>query len=89
MYESHHILGKLSWRKKTLPEAQGHYYQAVEALQRLRGNVMVEHRAGFLMEKVRVYEEIVGLDVELGQVEQALIYTEQAKSRGLLDILAH
>lgn len=89
LYQCCQILGELAWSRKDLDLAQDQYDMAIRSLQRLRGNVMVEHRAGFLIDKDKVYEETVALNIESGQVRQALNYAEQAKSQALHDILAH
>ena len=50
---------------------------------------MVEFRAGFLEDKERLYEDMVGLCLDLDRPVLGLEYAERAKSRALVDLLAY
>lgn len=65
------------------------YRQSIEALEMLKGNLMVEHRVDFAAENQRVYEKAVDVALELGDFALALEYAERAKSRTLLELLAY
>ncbi|MEJ2210878.1 MAG: CHAT domain-containing protein, partial [Anaerolineae bacterium] len=68
--------------------AVAEYERAIAALERLRGRLMVEFRAGFLEDKQAVYEDMVSTCLDLGQPGRGLAYAERAKSRALIDLLA-
>lgn len=88
LYEGHYVQGKLAQANGIYDQALAAYQQAVQALERLQGHLMVEYRADFAADKQVVYEEIVGLYLQQGQPPQAFEYTERAKSRALLDLVA-
>ncbi len=78
------------WAKRQLPEpALAAYSEAIKLLERLRGSLMIEHRAGFIADKQRVYVSAVQACLQLNRIEQAFDLVERAKSRSLLDLLAH
>jgi tetratricopeptide (TPR) repeat protein len=84
----HHLLSTLAAACQDLPRALEECDQAIQHLERLRGRLMVEFRAGFLEDKQVVYEDAVSLCLELERPQRGLEYAEQAKSRALLDLLA-
>jgi CHAT domain-containing protein len=88
-YQCHHLLGSLAQAQDDAERALGQYDLGVSELERLRGRVMVEFRAGFLEDKQAVYEDAVCLCLELNQPRKGLEYAGRAKSRALLDLLAH
>lgn len=88
-FQGHHILGQLSEGRGEYKQAHTEYHNAIETLERLRGNVMVEFQPSFVQDKESLYEHMVRLCLKLERVEQALQYAERAKSRTLLNILAH
>ncbi|MBN2004703.1 MAG: CHAT domain-containing protein [Anaerolineae bacterium] len=88
-YQSHHILGCLARTHGDLAEALAEYDLAIEALEQLRGRLMVEFRADFLEDKQAVYEEVVDLCLDMDRPQEGLEYAERAKSRALLDLLAY
>lgn len=65
------------------------YEQAIDTLEQLQTHIMAEYRVDFLVDKQYVYEEIVALQIESGQITQALDYAERAKSRALLEMIAN
>lgn len=87
-YQGHHLLGALAETRGNFQEALTEYHRAIENLEQLRGQLMVEFRADFLEDKQVVYEDIVGLCLDLDRPSQGLEYAERAKSRALLDLLA-
>jgi CHAT domain-containing protein len=88
-YECRHLLGALAEARGDPHWALSEYDRAIEQLERLRGRMMVEFRAGFLEDKQVVYEDVVGLCLDLDRSLQGLEYAERAKSRTLLDMLAY
>jgi CHAT domain-containing protein/tetratricopeptide (TPR) repeat protein len=87
-FQGYHILGQLSEVWGEYEQAHIEYLLAIETLERLRGNVMVEFQSTFVEDKVALYEDMVRLCLKLNRVEQGLQYAERAKSRALLNILA-
>lgn len=88
LYEGHYVQGKLAQANGIYDQALAAYQQSIQALERLQGHLMVEYRADFAADKQVVYEEMVGLYLHQGQPTQAFEYTERAKSRALLDLVA-
>lgn len=88
IYQGHQILGELAAARGDRQEALAAYDQAIGAVERLRGRLMVEYRVGFLEDKEEIYQDVVGLCLDLGQPQRGLEYAERAKSRALLDLLA-
>ncbi len=89
VYQAHHLLGTLSEAKGNLQQALIEYDRAIQELEQLRGRLMVEFRADFLEDKQIIYQDAVSLSLDQGEPHQALEYAERAKSRALLDLLAH
>ncbi|MGB0385301.1 MAG: CHAT domain-containing protein [Ardenticatenaceae bacterium] len=88
-YQCHHLLGQLAAGKGDWQKAMRAYQQAIQELERQRGQIMVEYRAGFLADKQAVYEDMVKLCLDLGHNKRAFEYAERAKSRALLDLLTY
>jgi len=88
-YQGHQLLGALAAVRGDRQEALAAFDRAIEAVERLRGRLMVEFRVGFLEDKEEIYEDVVGLCLDLGQPLRGLEYAERAKSRALLDLLAY
>jgi len=89
LYQAHQLMGALAAAQGQLPAALVEYDRAIEELERLRGRLMVEFRVGFLEDKEGIYEDAVELCLNLDQPLRGLEYAERAKSRALLDLLAH
>lgn len=89
VYPCHHLLGSLAQERGEPQRALAEYDRAIHELERLRGRLMVEFRAGFLEDKQIVYEDMVALCLDLEQPFRGLEYAERAKSRALLDLLAY
>ena len=88
-YQGHHLLGVLAIARGDHRQALAEIDCAIQELERLRGRLMVEFRVGFLEDKQTIYEDAVGLCLDLNQPLQGLEYAERAKSRALLDLLAY
>jgi len=89
VYQCRHLLGALAQGRGDPQGALAEYDQAIQELERLRGRLMVEFRAGFLEDKQVVYEDVVALCLNLDQPSRGLEYVERAKSRALIDLLAY
>ena len=88
-YQAHHILGLMARTQGLLESAAQQLDEGIQQLEQLRGRLMVELRADFLLDKNRIYEDRVALCLEVEQPAQALHYVERTKSRALVDLLAH
>lgn len=89
-YQIHYLLGTLAQTQAEYERASAEYQKAIDNLELLRGRVMVEFTAGFLKDKESVYEELVSLYLNhLRDLSSAWNYAERAKSRALIDLLAH
>lgn len=88
-YHGYHLLGDLCKQMGDDEQAQRAYDRAIQELERLRGNLMVEFRADFLADKQAVYEDMVDLCLTRHELAQGFAYAERAKSRALLDLVAH
>lgn len=88
-YGAHHVLGVVAARQRITQQAISEYDLAIQELERMRGRLMVEFRADFLEDKGAVFEDMVDALVDEARPAEALDYAERAKSRALLDLLAH
>src|SRR5260370_3623333 len=91
-YQTHLVMGQVEEAVHHLQEAQHHYRAAKEVLETLRGGVHGEELTmSFLKRKREVYENLVGLCLASGASRDAQAeawgYMEQAKSRGLLELI--
>jgi tetratricopeptide (TPR) repeat protein len=87
VFQAYHLLARCT--AGDAPEqALAHYTQAAEALERLRGQVMLEFRAGFLEEREAVYAEAVLLCLQMGDDARAFAFAERARSRALTELLS-
>ncbi|MCP5069487.1 MAG: CHAT domain-containing protein [bacterium] len=85
-----------AWIEASAHQAQGDipaciaaYCAAIEELERCRLGVPPdEFMTAFLAGHSRLYEEIVTVLVDAGEVERAFEYSERARSRALIDLLA-
>jgi CHAT domain-containing protein/tetratricopeptide (TPR) repeat protein len=91
IYEGHAVLGQVAELDEEHAAAFEHYERAITALKRIQGRVMFEFRPDFMADrdKERVYEAIVGLCLSSNKPQAALEYVEEAKSRALIDLIAH
>ncbi|HSM57612.1 MAG TPA: CHAT domain-containing tetratricopeptide repeat protein [Candidatus Sulfomarinibacteraceae bacterium] len=89
VYQARHLLGGLARDARNGSQALQQFDAAIEALEQLRGRLMVEYRADFLEDKNVLYEDAVSLCAELQRPQLGLEYAERAKSRALLDLLAY
>ncbi len=88
-YQCHHLRGSLALSRGDPQVALRRYDQAIRELERLRSQLMVEHRVDFVQDKQLVYQDAVHLCLEMDNPSQAMHYAERSKSRALLDLLAY
>lgn len=88
-YQTHSLYGALAARRNQPDQAIKAYHTAITFLEQLRNYLMVEFRAGFLEDKQVLYENMVDLYLAQNEPVRALEYVERARSRALLDMLAH
>ena len=76
------------WRFDQPQQADRAFREAIDIIEALRENLNSStNRAYFVQNKVRVYEYFAAFLEEQGRVDEALYYTERARSRGLVDLL--
>ena len=93
-YQAHLVMGQVEEALHRLQEAQRHYRIAKEALETLRGGVHGEElKISFVKNRLEVYESLVDLCLASNPSREAQAeawtYMEQAKSRGLLELIVH
>ena len=88
-YACHHLIGCLAIRTGDTQAGLEAIDQAIQDVEKLCGRLMVEYRSGFVEDKGVIYEDAVALCLELDQPGRGLEYAERAKSRALLELLAH
>jgi CHAT domain-containing protein len=91
-YQAHLVMGQVEESGHNPQEAQRHYRIATEMLETLRGGVHGEElKISFVKNRLEVYENLVDLcmasNASPDTEEEAWSYMEQAKSRGLLDLI--
>ncbi len=89
IHQGYHVQGALAARRGEADRALAAWQRGIAALERLYGHLMLEYRADFAADKVRLYEDVVTLHLDQAQPAQALQYAERAKSRALHDLLAY
>jgi hypothetical protein len=87
LYPCHHLLATLAEARADAGRALAQLAVAIDQLERLRQQLMIEHRADFLEDKHAVYEDAVALCLSLDMPGQGLEYAERAKSRALVELL--
>jgi tetratricopeptide (TPR) repeat protein len=84
-----HLLGRLAEMGGNREAALDHYEACASGTERLRRQVAVELRSGFLADKGEIYEDIVSLRLADAEIACAFEYVERAKSQALVELLAH
>lgn len=88
-YQGHYLQGSLAAREGNNARALMAWEAGIVALEQLSGHLMLEYRANFAQDKMRLYEDVVNLYMVQGQAAEALSFAERAKSRALHDLLAY
>ncbi len=88
-YQCHYLNGQIALALENPQVALIAYESAIQALEKLQGQIMAEFRAEFLADKEAVYASAVDLCLAAGNPGIALDFAERAKSRTLLFLLSH
>ena len=87
-----HCLNSLGLLASTLHDtstAEENFSDAVKVIEELRAPLPAEEfRAAFLADKLEPYHQLIRLNLDRGRVKEALTFSEQARSRALVDALA-
>jgi len=87
--QAHHLLGRLAEIAGDEEAALEHYEACASGVEHLRRQIAVELRGGFLADKGEIYEDLVSLRLTRAEIGHALETVERAKSRALVELLAH
>lgn len=88
-YRGRYGLGRSAEEEQRLGDARQHYAAAVAALDDLQHTLLADElRAGFLDDKLEVYQAYVHVLLALGEVGQALAVADRANAGVLLDAIA-
>lgn len=81
--------GRIAEKENKAHDAVAFYKKAVDVIEAQRSTIHTEtNKIGFVQDKQAVYGCLVNLLVDLKQYADAFEYTERAKSRALVDMLA-
>ena len=87
-YQCYDLMGSLHAAKGGVLEAERLYRKAIEEMESLRGNIQLdEFRMSFGKDKYQVYENLVGLKIQMDLPGEAFEFVERSKSRTLIDLL--
>jgi len=87
-YQCYDLMGTLHAAKDGVLEAERLYRKAIEEMESLRGNIQLdEFRMSFGKDKYQVYENLVGLKIQMDLPGEAFEFVERSKSRTLIDLL--
>jgi tetratricopeptide (TPR) repeat protein len=87
--QAQHLLGGLAEIAGDKEVALDHYEACASGIERLRGQIAIELRGGFLADKGEIYEDLVSLRLARAETARALTTVERAKSRALVELLAN
>ncbi len=87
-HQAHYALAQVHTKRGEIQWALTAFEQAIDELEQLRGNLMVEFRADFVQDKTVIYEEAAKLCLDAGLTRRALAFAERAKSRTLIDMVS-
>jgi CHAT domain-containing protein len=89
IYQGFHLAGEIAAQGGDFQQALADWEAGIEALEQMYGHLMLEYRADFAEDKMRLYEDVVALYIYRDEAAMALTYAERAKSRALHDLLAY
>ena len=83
-------IGVLSiWRRHSAEAAEA-LKNSISIIEELRGNLSsIDVRSSFVSDKFYIYENLIGILVDTGHVEEAFEYVERAKARSFLDMIGN
>lgn len=83
-------LGKICRQKKEMQKAFDYLQQSAAVIEEMRSRIKIEdYKAGFIDDKLDVYDDLILLLIEMGQPDKAFEMAERAKSRNFVDLLAN
>ncbi len=86
-WRAQHIRGRVAERQGQTPVALDAYRAAIAAIEHLGAALAVDvFRAGFLADKLAVYEDAIRAALSLEQVEEAFTLTQRAVAAALLSV---
>jgi CHAT domain-containing protein len=88
-YQGFHLAGTIAAQSGDFQQALEEWESGIEVLEQMNSHLMLEYRADFAEDKMRLYEDVVALNICLNKADVALSYAERAKSRALHDLLAY
>ncbi len=87
-HQAHYVLAQVHTKRGEIQWALAAFEQAIDELEQMRGNLMIEFRADFVQDKIIIYEEAAKLCLDAGLTRRALAFAERAKSRTLIDMVS-
>ncbi len=86
-YKSQHLSGRLAVMRGDLAQAGRHYRTAIAYIERMLNDLAYDLGPSFLHTTWTVYEDMIALCLQRGQVEGAFSYLERARSMALRQYL--
>jgi CHAT domain-containing protein len=87
VYKGQSLLGKIFALQGDIPQAIKHYGASIAQIERMLDDLAYDLSPDFLHATWTVYEEMIGLYLQQGQIEQAFSYLERARSMALRQYL--
>ncbi len=88
VYRSEYLLGQLCTLQGDVTKAVEHYGAAIAHIERMLNDLAYDLSPSFLQSAWTVYEDMIALCLQQGQLELAFSYLEQARSMALRQHLA-
>ncbi|MBF0225071.1 MAG: tetratricopeptide repeat protein [Desulfobacterales bacterium] len=71
-------------------EAKKFLYEAIKIIEKMRADIKIEQlKDSFITDKVSVYEKLVSILVEKGEITEAFEVAERSRARNFIDILGN
>lgn len=86
-YQAHELRGDILSHQQSPEKALQAYDNAIDIIELLKGQMIVEYRVKFSESNYAIYEKATNLCIQMGNYTGALEYAERAKSRALLDLI--
>lgn len=86
-YKSRYLLGQIALLRGDLEEAEKYYSTAIEQIERILDDLVLDLRPSFLRSTWVTYEDMIALCLQRGEIEQAFSYLERARSLALRQYL--
>jgi len=87
VYKSHYLLGRLCVLQHNPTKAARHYSAAIAQVERMLDDLVYDLSPSFLRTTWAVYEDMIALCLQRGQIERAFKYLERARSMALRQYL--